>query len=119
MAKQFGFFDVDRRLAQLTRAGDPLLALAKVVDIALFRDEIEAATKFVDRGKGGRPPWDAVLMLKVFVLQALYGLSDEATEYQIRDRLSFQRLGAGVGRSGTGRAGHLAVARAAGAGRGV
>jgi len=31
-------------------------------------------------------------MFKILVLQALYNLSDEQTEYQIRDRLSFMRF---------------------------
>lgn len=31
-------------------------------------------------------------MFKILVLQALYSLSDEATEFQIKDRLSFQRF---------------------------
>jgi IS5 family transposase len=45
-----------------------------------------------DRAKGGRPPYDAVLMFKVLVLQTLYTLSDEQTEYQLKDRLSFMRF---------------------------
>jgi IS5 family transposase len=40
----------------------------------------------------GAPPWDAVLMFRVLVLQALYTLSDDQTEYQLRDRLSFMRF---------------------------
>jgi hypothetical protein len=40
---------------------------------------------------------DHVLMFKVLVLQASYSLSDERTEYLIRDRLSFMRfLGLGL-----------------------
>ena len=36
-------------------------------------------------------------MFKVLVLQALYSLSDEGCEFQIKDRLSFQRfLGLGL-----------------------
>ena len=31
-------------------------------------------------------------MFQVLVLQALYGLADEQTEFQIRDRLSFMRF---------------------------
>jgi transposase, IS5 family len=34
----------------------------------------------------------AVLMLKVLVLQTLYTLSDDQTEYQLKDRLSFMRF---------------------------
>jgi hypothetical protein len=32
------------------------------------------------------PPYDPVMMLKVLVLQTLYTLSDEQTEYQLKDR---------------------------------
>ena len=45
-----------------------------------------------DRAKGGRPPYDAVLMFRLLVLQTLYTLSDDQTEYQLRDRLSFMRF---------------------------
>jgi len=48
---------------------------------------MEAALPRADRSRGGRPPYDAVLMFRILVLQALYTLSDEQTEYQLRDRL--------------------------------
>jgi len=57
-----------------------------------FRSALEAVLCRSKRKKGGRPPFDAVLMFKVLVLQALYNLSDDQTEYQIRDRLSFMRF---------------------------
>jgi IS5 family transposase len=89
---QPGFFDRDERYALLSAAGDPLERLRVVVEFELFRPELEAALARSDRGKGGRPPYDAVLMFKVLVLQTLYTLSDDQTEYQIRDRLSFMRF---------------------------
>ena len=92
MAGQPGFFDRDRRYAALSAAGDPLERLALVLDFELFRPELEAALARSDRAKGGRPPYDAVLMFKVLVLQTLYTLSDDQTEDQIRDRLSFMRF---------------------------
>jgi transposase, IS5 family len=92
MAGQPGFFDSDERLAWLSAAGDPLERLAAVVDFELFRGELERSLRRSDRSKGGRPPYDAVLMFKVLVLQALYTLSDDQTEYQLRDRLSFMRF---------------------------
>ena len=59
---------------------------------------LDAALGRKDRSRGGRPPLDAVMMFKILVLQALYGLSDEQAEYQVRDRLSFMRfLGLGLG----------------------
>lgn len=92
MAGQPGFFDRDERYAALSAAGDPLERLTMVVEFELFRPELEAALARSDRARGGRPPYDAVLMFKVLVLQTLYTLSDDQTEYQIRDRLSFMRF---------------------------
>src|ERR1043166_4786751 len=95
---QAGFFDVDERLAALSAAGDPLERLSAVVDFELFRSVLDAALARSDRSRGGRPPYDPVLMFKVLVLQALYSLSDDAAEFQVRDRLSFMRfLGLGLG----------------------
>jgi IS5 family transposase len=96
MAGQRGFFDTDERLQWLSAAGDPLERLAAVVDFELFRPELDAALGRGNRAKGGRPAYDAVLMFRILVLQTLYTLSDDATEYQLRDRLSFMRF-AGLG----------------------
>src|SRR5918999_761333 len=97
MAGQPGFFDLDERYAALSAAGDPLERLASVVEFELFRGELDTALDRSDRARGGRPPYDAVVMFKILVLQTLYTLSDDATEFQIRDRLSFMRfLGLGL-----------------------
>jgi len=87
-----GFFDAEDRLKALSAAGDPLEKLRSVVDFELFRSELDAALARGDRSKGGRPPYDPVLMFRVLVVQTLYTLSDDQTEYQIRDRLSFMRF---------------------------
>jgi IS5 family transposase len=92
MAGQPGFFDLDERYAALSAAGDPLERLAAVVDFELFRPELDAALDRSDRARGGRPPYDPVLMFRVLVLQTLYTLSDEQAEYQLTDRLSFMRF---------------------------
>jgi IS5 family transposase len=96
MMDQPGFFDVDERYAALSAAGDPLERLSAVVDFEIFRPLLDAALARSDRSRGGRPPYDAVLMFRILVLQALYSLSDEQTEFQLRDRLSFMRF-AGLG----------------------
>jgi IS5 family transposase len=96
MADQPGFFDVDDRYAALSAAGDPLERLSTVVDFEIFRPLLDAALTRSDRSRGGRPPYDAVLMFGILVLQALYSLSDEQPEFQLRDRLSFMRF-AGLG----------------------
>lgn len=97
MKGQPGFFDIDERYAKLSEAGDPLERLTQVVDFEVFRHQLKAALNRSDRSKGGRPPYDPILMFKVLVLQALYNLSDDQAEFQIRDRLSFMRfLGLGL-----------------------
>jgi transposase len=89
---QPGFFDHQGRLDQLERLGDPLPKLERSVDWETFRSELEKVYKRSDPRKGGRPPFDAVLMFKVLVLQDFYKLSDDQTEFQIRDRYSFCRF---------------------------
>ena len=92
MTSQPGFFDVQDRYAALSRAGDPLESLRTLVPWGSFRKHLKRTLQRKENGLGGRPPFDDVLMFRVLVLQALYNLSDDQTEYQIRDRLSFMRF---------------------------
>lgn len=89
---QLGFFDLTHRYDALTAKGDPLEHLAQQIPWAGFGKMLEKSLRRSKRTKGGRPPFDAILMFKILVLQALYNLSDDQTEYQIRDRLSFMRF---------------------------
>jgi transposase len=92
MARQPGFFDVEERLAALSAKGDALEKLLRLVDFERFRPDLERAVPRADRSKGGRPPFDHVLMFKALILQTSHSLSDERTEYLIKDRLSFMRF---------------------------
>ena len=97
MSDQPGFFDLEHHYARLSAAGDPLERLLAAVNFEAFRYRLEKALKRSDRAKGGRPPYDPVLMFKVLILQALYNLSDAQAEFMVRDRLSFLRfLGLGL-----------------------
>ena len=58
----------------------------------MFRAALQQAVPRSDGSKGGRPPFDHVLMFKVLVLQTMHSLSDERFEYLIKDRLSFMRF---------------------------
>jgi hypothetical protein len=92
MRGQPGFWDVDERYRRLSAAGDPLEALDRLVPWEVFRKPLVKALKRSDGARGGRPPYDPVLMFKVLVLQALYNLSDDQAEFQLQDRLSFMRF---------------------------
>ena len=90
--KQKTIFDEENRLELLSRLGDPLEILNKVIKWEMFRSVLNQACRKEDTGKGGRPPYDVVMMFKILVLQRLYNLSDDQTEYQINDRMSFMRF---------------------------
>ena len=92
MPKQPGFWSVEDRLRELSAQGDPLETLQEIVDFELFRPVLMKALGGGERPKGGRPPFDAVLKLKMLYLQAQHGLSFEATEHLVRDRLSWMRF---------------------------
>ncbi len=70
MNEQPGFFDLEDRYALLSDGGDPLERLNEVVLFGDFRPLLEDALDRKDRGLGGRPPMDAVMMFKVLVLQS-------------------------------------------------
>jgi transposase, IS5 family len=92
---QLTFFDADKRLAALSKQGDPLEAIGRLVPWEEFRVEIEVVVLTADADKksnAGRKPIDALVLLRMLVLQSLYNLSDAQAEYQVRDRLSFTRF---------------------------
>lgn len=89
---QRGFWDVDDRLAELSAHDDPLERLAATVDFELFCGDLVKALKRPDRSKGGRRPFDPVLMFRLLVLQAMHELRLAQTQYLLADRLSWMRF---------------------------
>src|SRR2546430_13030796 len=92
---QKGFFDLERRLEAISDKGDPLETIKKIVPWEDFRADVEAVTETKPeqrKSNAGRKPYDTILKLKIVVLQSLHNLSDERTEYLIRDRISFMRF---------------------------
>ena len=69
-----------------------LSRLDAAIDWEAFRPKLLELLSYADQSKGGRAPWDPVLMLKVLVLQKYHGLSDEQTEILLLDRISFMRF---------------------------
>ncbi len=91
-SKAIGFFDEDFRLDKLSKIGDPLERLSKGIDFELFRPVLLERLHVEPKDAGGRKPYDYILMFKILILQRFYNLSDDQTEYQICDRLSFMRF---------------------------
>jgi IS5 family transposase len=92
------FFDVEDRLERLEELGDVLVRLNQVVNWGIFQSKLEEIFYTEDNRAGGRQAFNRVMMFKILVLQGLYNIADDNTEYQINDRLSFQRfLGLDIG----------------------
>ena len=62
--RQLGFLDVEDRLARLSGLGDQIEAFSRTVDFEAFRPDLENALAYSNGSKGGRPPFDPVLMFK-------------------------------------------------------
>ena len=83
-------FSIPEAYSQI-RSMDTLAKLEPMVDwnslgsmvLDLFRNNTE---------KGGRPNFDEITMIKTLFIQELYGLSDEATERELYDRISFRHF---------------------------
>ena len=71
-----------------SRRKDHLLEIDGLMDWAA----ITALLKPLRAGVMGRPPYPPLVLFKALLLQRWYGLSDEATEDALADRLSFRRF---------------------------
>jgi IS5 family transposase len=69
--------------------GDKLSALAALVDWNRFLLIGNSLYKNNSK-KGGRPNINIIIMIKLLILQQLYGLSDPQLELQVADRISFR-----------------------------
>ncbi|MBG0792676.1 hypothetical protein IYY11_04505 [Methylocystis sp. H62] len=61
-----GRLHLDERHRKLSEVDDPLTRLKELVDFEVFCPALAAALKRSDGAEGGRPPYDAVLMFKLF-----------------------------------------------------
>lgn len=96
--KTLNLFAEDDRLEKLSKLGDQLEKLNSVMNWKIFEPTLKSVFAKETKGAGGRPPYDYVLMFKILILQRLFNISDDQTEFQINDRMSFMRfLGLALG----------------------
>lgn len=91
--EQLGFFSEDTALARLSKLGDPLEQLDKIMDWKIFlpiMDEIRPDK--TQQGVGGRPPYTNLFVLKALVLKSLNGVSNATMEFYVNDRLTWKRF---------------------------
>jgi len=87
---QYGFFDLENQLDKIHQLNDFLPKLNSLIDWDIFRPILNKIREKERLSNAGRPPFDVVLMFKILVIKKMYNLSDEQTELQIRDRISFR-----------------------------
>ncbi|WP_277820288.1 transposase [Xanthomonas translucens] len=83
------------RESKRQQIGDPLAVLPRHIDFAAIAQAVDAKLSLCTGTRGGRPAWPTVVMVKLLLLQQLYNLSDDALEYQVLDRRSFQQFWTG------------------------
>jgi len=82
----------EEREAKLNKLGDVLQVLDKHIDFTALASAVDKAMPRPSRANGGRPPFASELMVRVLIVQQMFNLNDEQMEYQLLDRLSFQRF---------------------------
>jgi hypothetical protein len=66
--KQIFLDGTEKQLERLSKIGDPLEKVEKVINWELFRGELTAATRKSNYSNGGRPAFDVLLMYKIVML---------------------------------------------------
>lgn len=85
-------FSAESRREKMDNLGDPLLEIAKYIDFAALAAEVDRASPRRTSPLGGRPAFPTEVMVRILVLKRLNNHSDEQMEYQLLDRMSYQRF---------------------------
>ena len=91
-AVKFDLFADAARKRKIEALGDPLQRITRHIDFEQLAQVIDDLLPRGDSCKGGRPPYPTAVMVRVLVLKYLNNLSDEQLEYQLLDRMSYQRF---------------------------
>ena len=85
-------FAADHRKEKVDRLGDPLAEIGKHIDFTTLAAAVDRVAPRPVRLQGGRPLFPTKTMVRILVVKRLYNLSDERMEYQLLDRMSYQRF---------------------------
>jgi len=80
-----GLFDDHFLMETLTKLGDSLERLNQYVDWNIFKPTLDKTfiDESMDASKGGRPPFDKLMLFKSLLIPSLYYNSDNQLDYQI------------------------------------
>jgi hypothetical protein len=75
---RISFFAKDETSEKLSKLGNPLERLHKVIDFEMFRPLLEVTMLNQDRkNNAGAKPYDVAMMFKIVLLKRFYNLSDD------------------------------------------
>ena len=77
---------------KLDKVGDPVAEIESYIDWATLAAAVEAIAPGPGSPLGGRPPVPTETRVPILGLKRRYNLSDEQREYQLLDRMSYQRF---------------------------
>jgi IS5 family transposase len=85
------FADAEHR-DKIDTLGDPLQLITQYVDFSALAKRLDHAAPRPVSTQGGRPPFPTETMVCILFIKRLYNLSDEQMEFQLLDRMSYQRF---------------------------
>lgn len=87
-----GIFDSEALLERVAATKHPLWRLNELVEWDRFRPVLDEVFKREQKGPGGRPPYDRVMMFKVLVLKHLHNIPDGQMEQRLLGDLYFRHF---------------------------
>jgi IS5 family transposase len=91
-AIKIDLFAADRHREKIDSLGDPLQRIERHTDFVALAQRVDEIAPRPVSLKGGRPPFPTETMVRILALKRLYNLSDEQMEFQLLDRMSYQRF---------------------------
>lgn len=85
------FADAARK-RKIEALGDPLQIISRHIDFTHLAGFIDELFPRKSANKGGRPAYPSEVMVRILVLKHLHNHSDEQMEFQLLDRMSYQRF---------------------------
>ena len=85
-------FAAEHHRQKIDNLGDPLVNIQKHIHFDALAAEVDRVAPRPGNTKGGRPAFPTETMVRILILKRLYNLSDEQMEYQLLDRMSYQRF---------------------------
>lgn len=85
-------FASEHHRQKINQLGDPLAEIATHIDFSALAQEVDHIAPRPHSLQGGRPAFPTETMVRILILKRLNNLSDEQMEYQLLDRMSYQRF---------------------------